>query len=158
MRLFFASLLCVSPFGCTARIGFDRDRQSAEPVTDGTAHTVDGDGTQPSDTPPNDDNQIPPDDVPPDDMPLAEPLPPSLVFEQQPYTLTAAGSEIPVRVHIEDGEGNIITSGADALVDITLSLSSGTGPLRGNLTVPTFEGVADFGLHNVNLLTTGGGI
>ena len=68
-----------------------------------------------------------------------------LVFATQPGGGTAGapwGAQ-PV-VQIQDAEGNLVTTGADATRSVTLSLTSGTGTLGGTLTVTAIAGVATF--------------
>jgi hypothetical protein len=70
-----------------------------------------------------------------------------LAFLQQPST-TLAGSIMtpPLRVALEDANGNVVTSAANP---VTLGLTSGTG-LTGTLTVTPLIGVATFGNLAVN--------
>ncbi len=80
-----------------------------------------------------------------------------LVFSQAPYSETAAGSEIPVQIKIEDAYGNVVISGADSTATITLTLTSGSGPLNGTTTVTAINGVASYVFKGVNIASLGSG-
>ena len=67
-----------------------------------------------------------------------------LAITTQPAAILEAGSEIAPVVEIRDTYGNIVTFGADATANVTMSLFSGTGALAGTLTKAAVAGVADF--------------
>ncbi|MCC7404247.1 MAG: hypothetical protein IT288_07610, partial [Bdellovibrionales bacterium] len=67
-----------------------------------------------------------------------------LVFTTQPSNPTTAGANLLPVIEIRDAQGNLVTSGADATANVTLSLQSGTGALSGTLTKAAVGGVATF--------------
>ena len=77
-----------------------------------------------------------------------------LVFQTQPIGGTADSSlaQQPV-VAIKDASGNTVTSGPDSSAAVTISLSSGTSPLNGTLTVNAINGIATF--TDLSLSTAG---
>ena len=69
-----------------------------------------------------------------------------LEFTTQPSPSTLTGvafAQQPV-VKIEDPFGNVATSGADATVNVALTLTTGTGVLSGTTAMNAVNGVADF--------------
>ncbi|MCB0421093.1 MAG: hypothetical protein KDD61_08855 [Bdellovibrionales bacterium] len=75
-----------------------------------------------------------------------------LVFVTQPADPTGAGLPLLPVIEIRDANGFVVTTGADASAQITLSLQSGTGPLAGTVTLTAVNGVATFtGTENVHL-------
>ena len=77
-----------------------------------------------------------------------------LAFTSQPVggVAGAVWTTQPV-VQIQDANGNLVTSGADATRVVTLTLTSGSGALAGTLTAAAVAGVATF--TNVSLSTVG---
>ncbi len=68
-----------------------------------------------------------------------------LVFTIAPGGATAgANFAQQPQVSVQDAYGNLVTSGADSTVLVTLSLTSGTGPLQGTATRAAAAGVATF--------------
>ncbi|MBX3032966.1 MAG: fibronectin type III domain-containing protein [Bdellovibrionaceae bacterium] len=80
-----------------------------------------------------------------------------IVFTMQPAGGVAEGVNLPTQpvLEIRDANGNLVTSGADATADVTLSLSSGTGALGGTLTQTSVGGVATF--SGISVDTQGSG-
>ncbi len=74
-----------------------------------------------------------------------------LAFATQPGGGTAGqvwGTQ-PV-VQVLDAAGNLVTSGADSTVAVTLTLTTGTGPLAGTVTVNATGGIATFTNLKIN--------
>ncbi|MEI7902163.1 MAG: Ig-like domain-containing protein, partial [bacterium] len=69
-----------------------------------------------------------------------------LVFTTQPSASTVAGVAFATQpvVTIEDQYGNTVTSGADSMVSVALTLTSGTGSLGGAASMNAVAGVANF--------------
>ena len=80
-----------------------------------------------------------------------------LVFTTQPSTSTVAGVAFAQQavVKIEDASGNVVTSGTDSTVSVTLTLSTGTGILGGTVTMNAVAGVADFSGKGLNINQVG---
>src|SRR4029079_1272748 len=86
-----------------------------------------------------------------------------LVFTTQPASATAGSAfgQQPV-VKVEDANGNVVTSGPDAGVAVSMSLASGGGSLQGTTTVTASGGIATFanlridtsGAHTISASTT----
>ena len=68
-----------------------------------------------------------------------------LVFSAQPGSATAGSTfgQQPV-VEIEDANGNLITSGSDSTINVTMSITAGGGSLQGTTTVAAIGGIASF--------------
>jgi hypothetical protein len=76
-----------------------------------------------------------------------------LAVTTQPSASTVAGvafAQQPV-VTVRDQFGNTVTTGADATVTITASLTAGSGTLSGTLTKAAVAGVADFSGNNLSI-------
>src|ERR1019366_8481674 len=58
-------------------------------------------------------------------------------------------------VKIEDASGNVVTSGADSTVSVTLTLTTGMGTLGGTGTMYAVAGVADFTGKSLNINLVG---
>jgi len=65
----------------------------------------------------------------------------------------AAWSQQPV-VQIQDGQGNPITTGADATRVVTLALTTGSGAVSGTLTATAVAGIATFSGLSLSLIGT----
>ncbi|MCB0367642.1 MAG: fibronectin type III domain-containing protein, partial [Bdellovibrionales bacterium] len=95
----------------------------------------------------------------------------SLVWTVQPSDPTIAGANITPTIVVRDSFGNLVSTGADATANITLSKQAGTGTLGGTLTKAAVGGSVSFGAGeavNIDLIgsktlratkadTTGGG-
>jgi len=81
-----------------------------------------------------------------------------LAFARQPWNPAAANRELPVQVRILDAGGNQVVDGPDATAEITLALTSGSGPLQGNLTATALGGLVDFTGEGVSLPALGTGL
>jgi hypothetical protein len=79
-----------------------------------------------------------------------------MVFVTQPAQTELAGRDLLPILEIRDPFGNLVTTGADATAEISLSLAVGTGTLKGRITKPAVGGIVAFqDDDNVNLELTG---
>lgn len=80
-----------------------------------------------------------------------------VIFSQQPTGNVNPNVNLPQQpiISIEDANGNLVTSGADATSNVTLTISSGTGNIVGTATVAAVNGVATF--SGISLDTQGSG-
>lgn len=80
-----------------------------------------------------------------------------VVFSTPPADPTLSGVPLESTIQIRDAFGNLVTSGADASANVTLSLSAGTGVLNGNFTKAAVGGMVVFDeMDNVYLDLSGG--
>ncbi len=79
-----------------------------------------------------------------------------IVYVQQPGGGTAAAvwATAPV-VQVQDPYGNLVSTGSDSTVVVTLALTTGTGVVSGALTRQAIAGVADFSDNALSLNLTG---
>ncbi len=76
-----------------------------------------------------------------------------VVFTTQPSASTWVGvafAQQPV-VSIEDQFGNVVSTGADAITAVALTLTTGTGTLGGTTSMNAVAGVADFAGKGLNI-------
>src|SRR5690606_11338986 len=66
----------------------------------------------------------------------------TLVFTTQPMDPTTAGEDLLPVIEIRDAYTNLVTSGSDAVANITMVLQSGSGNLSGTTTKMAVGGIA----------------
>lgn len=81
-----------------------------------------------------------------------------LAFDTEPADPTEVLADLLPIVHVLDSYGNLVSTGADATADITLSLQAGTGVLGGTLTLTAVGGIATFtATEGLNINDVGAG-